>query len=426
MAFFLCYFSLSNLQSGVCTDDEDCGGDEFCNDARGACLPCRKSRKRCARDSMCCAGNRCSNGKERHLIWSKDWHLRSTKWQMILCYLKYFGCFLIVLYHWIFFVIFVIDCLLIAWIPLILLTFLGVCQANDIDGTDASIITGWHKHNTTMEHHTKKPPASHGHQPHAVKGEFPVKSHLPLLNQSNQARSFSWAQFNESLVPVLSHFVQAWRGTPVWDRQTALRVCAAPDTSGLASVSLCWPRARCVRATAGKAPMAWSFSSAAIVETAWPADQKKESETTVSAGLRPGTYTPVRNADTKCMDIHTHTHTPSKPTNQSQTLTNPVQPCIHLRCWQTHIDTQHQRHSFLPKLLTQTAPGRIDVIPGKTIHPEGCSIVSRTDPILHQQMRNRKFRKWHFKSLGKIDLCCRNGRAVLFLFLWNLKPQLLQ
>uniref|UniRef100_A0A3B4UII4 Dickkopf WNT signaling pathway inhibitor 1 n=1 Tax=Seriola dumerili TaxID=41447 RepID=A0A3B4UII4_SERDU len=54
---------VDTLQSGVCTDDEDCGGDEFCNDVRGACLPCRKSRKRCARDSMCCAGNRCSNGK---------------------------------------------------------------------------------------------------------------------------------------------------------------------------------------------------------------------------------------------------------------------------------------------------------------------------------------------------------------------------
>uniref|UniRef100_A0A3Q3WLK0 Uncharacterized protein n=1 Tax=Mola mola TaxID=94237 RepID=A0A3Q3WLK0_MOLML len=93
--------------TGVCTDDEDCGGDEFCNDARGACLPCRKSRKRCARDSMCCAGNRCSN---------------------------------------------------------------GVCQANDIDGIDASMITGWHKHNGTMEHHTNKPPTPHGHQPHAVKG----------------------------------------------------------------------------------------------------------------------------------------------------------------------------------------------------------------------------------------------------------------
>uniref|UniRef100_A0A3B4YYP8 Dickkopf WNT signaling pathway inhibitor 1a n=2 Tax=Seriola lalandi dorsalis TaxID=1841481 RepID=A0A3B4YYP8_SERLL len=87
-------------QSGVCTDDEDCRGDEFCNDVRGACLPCRKSRKRCARDSMCCAGNRCSN---------------------------------------------------------------GVCQANDIDGTDASIITGLPKHNNTMEHQPKRP--------HAVKGQ---------------------------------------------------------------------------------------------------------------------------------------------------------------------------------------------------------------------------------------------------------------
>lgn len=99
---------LDTLQSGVCTDDEDCEGDEFCNDARGACLPCRKSRKRCARDSMCCAGNRCSN---------------------------------------------------------------GVCQANDIDGTDASIIHSWHKHNNTLEHHAKKPPTAHGHQPSTVKGQ---------------------------------------------------------------------------------------------------------------------------------------------------------------------------------------------------------------------------------------------------------------
>lgn len=50
------------LQSHSCLDDDECGADEFCNDVRGACLPCRKSRKRCARDSMCCGGNRCSNG----------------------------------------------------------------------------------------------------------------------------------------------------------------------------------------------------------------------------------------------------------------------------------------------------------------------------------------------------------------------------
>lgn len=47
---------------------------------------------------------------------------------------------------------------------------IGVCQANDIDGTDASIISGWHK-NSTVEHHGKRPPTAHSHQPHAVKGE---------------------------------------------------------------------------------------------------------------------------------------------------------------------------------------------------------------------------------------------------------------
>ncbi|XP_029031724.1 dickkopf-related protein 1-like [Betta splendens] len=95
-------------QWSVCADDEDCGGDEFCNDVRSACQPCRKNRKRCTRDSMCCVGNRCSN---------------------------------------------------------------GVCQANDIDGTDASIATGLQKHNATLEHHAKKPPTGHSHQPQAVKGQ---------------------------------------------------------------------------------------------------------------------------------------------------------------------------------------------------------------------------------------------------------------
>ncbi|KAM9365839.1 dickkopf-related protein 1-like [Pholidichthys leucotaenia] len=97
----------ASQHSNVCADDEDCGGDEFCNDARGVCLPCRKNRKRCARDSMCCAGNRCSN---------------------------------------------------------------GVCQINETDGPNASITTGWHMHNTTMEHQSKRPPA-HGNQHHAVKGQ---------------------------------------------------------------------------------------------------------------------------------------------------------------------------------------------------------------------------------------------------------------
>ncbi|XP_041921565.1 dickkopf WNT signaling pathway inhibitor 1a [Alosa sapidissima] len=45
-----------------CKADRQCGANEFCNESRGACLPCRKRRKRCGRDAMCCAGNRCING----------------------------------------------------------------------------------------------------------------------------------------------------------------------------------------------------------------------------------------------------------------------------------------------------------------------------------------------------------------------------
>lgn len=148
----------------------------------------------------------------------------------------------------------------------------------------------------------------------------------------------------------------------------------------------------------------------------------------MSAGLQPGTYTPVRDADTNAWthtetERHTHTrarHTPSKPTNQSQTLTNNTQDA------DTHSDTQHLRHSFLPKLLTQTAPGRIDMIPGKVIHPEGCNRARRTDPIPHREMRSRKLGSDISEVLGRSIHVVGNGRAVLFLFLWNFKPQLLQ
>ena len=60
-----------------------------------------------------------------------------------------------------------------------LFTFPGVCQANDIDGTDASILPGVHKHNNTSEHPAKKPP--NGHQTTAAKGERPVENHRAWL-----------------------------------------------------------------------------------------------------------------------------------------------------------------------------------------------------------------------------------------------------
>ncbi|XP_075698763.1 dickkopf-related protein 1 [Rhinoderma darwinii] len=49
-----------------CTEDDDCALDEFCHSSRNGnnmvCLACRKRRKRCLRDAMCCMGNYCSNG----------------------------------------------------------------------------------------------------------------------------------------------------------------------------------------------------------------------------------------------------------------------------------------------------------------------------------------------------------------------------
>ncbi|XP_056433405.1 dickkopf-related protein 1-like [Gadus chalcogrammus] len=50
------------IQALACSADDECGEHGFCYASRGACLPCKRRRKRCARDSMCCQGNQCSNG----------------------------------------------------------------------------------------------------------------------------------------------------------------------------------------------------------------------------------------------------------------------------------------------------------------------------------------------------------------------------
>ncbi|XP_078087579.1 dickkopf-related protein 2-like [Mustelus asterias] len=49
----------------VCTADEDCGTKRYCSIAhqrRQVCLTCKKQKKRCHRDGMCCPGNHCING----------------------------------------------------------------------------------------------------------------------------------------------------------------------------------------------------------------------------------------------------------------------------------------------------------------------------------------------------------------------------
>ncbi|XP_051968389.1 dickkopf-related protein 1-like isoform X2 [Xyrauchen texanus] len=56
-------FSMDTPQQPlICESDEECGDDEFCFLSRGVCLQCKKRRKRCIRDAMCCPGNHCSNG----------------------------------------------------------------------------------------------------------------------------------------------------------------------------------------------------------------------------------------------------------------------------------------------------------------------------------------------------------------------------
>ncbi|XP_028651245.1 dickkopf-related protein 1b [Erpetoichthys calabaricus] len=54
--------AVDSYQHYVCGDDDDCASDEFCYGSRNVCLQCRKRRKRCLRDAMCCPGNHCSNG----------------------------------------------------------------------------------------------------------------------------------------------------------------------------------------------------------------------------------------------------------------------------------------------------------------------------------------------------------------------------
>ncbi|XP_043912356.1 dickkopf-related protein 1 isoform X2 [Protopterus annectens] len=57
--------AIDNYQHFTCVDDEDCSHEEFCHGSRitfQVCLPCRKRKKRCLRDAMCCPGNHCNNG----------------------------------------------------------------------------------------------------------------------------------------------------------------------------------------------------------------------------------------------------------------------------------------------------------------------------------------------------------------------------
>ncbi|XP_026059403.1 dickkopf-related protein 2-like [Carassius auratus] len=51
-------------QGHPCSSDKECTVGTYCHSPQHApsrCLTCRRRKKRCHRDSMCCPGNRCSN-----------------------------------------------------------------------------------------------------------------------------------------------------------------------------------------------------------------------------------------------------------------------------------------------------------------------------------------------------------------------------
>uniref|UniRef100_A0A8C2DAN2 Dickkopf N-terminal cysteine-rich domain-containing protein n=1 Tax=Cyprinus carpio TaxID=7962 RepID=A0A8C2DAN2_CYPCA len=51
-------------QGYPCSSDKECTVGTYCQSPQHApsrCLTCRRRKKRCHRDNMCCPGNRCSN-----------------------------------------------------------------------------------------------------------------------------------------------------------------------------------------------------------------------------------------------------------------------------------------------------------------------------------------------------------------------------
>lgn len=66
------YFDIASslsLQVYPCSNDKECSVGSYCHSPQQApsrCLTCRRRKKRCHRDAMCCPGNRCSNCTNTH------------------------------------------------------------------------------------------------------------------------------------------------------------------------------------------------------------------------------------------------------------------------------------------------------------------------------------------------------------------------
>ncbi|KAK1345675.1 hypothetical protein QTO34_008139, partial [Cnephaeus nilssonii] len=60
-----CGIQLHRSQAYPCSSDKECEVGRYCHSPHqgsSACMVCRRKKKRCHRDGMCCPGNRCNNG----------------------------------------------------------------------------------------------------------------------------------------------------------------------------------------------------------------------------------------------------------------------------------------------------------------------------------------------------------------------------
>lgn len=58
-------------QAYPCSSDKECEVGRYCHSPHqgsSACMVCRRKKKRCHRDGMCCPGTRCNNGKSSHQV----------------------------------------------------------------------------------------------------------------------------------------------------------------------------------------------------------------------------------------------------------------------------------------------------------------------------------------------------------------------
>lgn len=251
---------------------------------------------------------------------------------------------------------------------LFILHFPGVCQANDIDGADAHITTGWHRHNTTtMDHHAKKPSPAQGNQPNAVKGELPAS--ITLLRLKKHRLKTVWSNsLNPSIFPGM-------------EGDTCLR--SADCSEGLCCARHFWSRICKPVLTEGQVCTRHRRKGTHGLELFQRCDcgegmtcrpEKGERDHTVSRTAARNLHTCQRRWQKHPVrDRTTHrTHTPNKP-NKPVTNTDKHFPAFHTPEMLTDMQTPNAKYILsCQSCRRRQRPEGWATIHGKLIHPEEC------------------------------------------------------